>query len=138
MAENPSLELEIQQLERTLQEKRSAMGQEGAPETLPGKELLHSVVGEKIQEHISTSGQQPIPAPAPTAQPTDGGQPSYLDPQLQPQVQQLVDIAFTKTLAEAIQAAVKTNNAALIDAFHDVLVDQLYEELLARQKLKQP
>ncbi|MEK7525407.1 MAG: hypothetical protein AAB561_00060 [Patescibacteria group bacterium] len=138
MAENPSLELEIQQLERALQEKRSVMEQGGAAEALPEKEVLHSVVGEKIQEHISSSGQQPVSAPAPTAQPADGDQPSYLDPQLQPQVQQLVDIAFTKTLAEAIQAAVKTNNAALIDAFHDVLVDQLYEELLARQKLKQP
>lgn len=113
------------------------MEQEGSAEALPEKEVLHSVVGEKIQQHISTSGQQPVPTPAPTAPATDG-QPSYLDPQLQPQVQQLVDIAFTKTLAEAIQAAVKTNNAALIDAFHDVLVDQLYDELLARQKLKQP
>lgn len=113
------------------------MEQEGSAEALPEKEVLHSVVGEKIQQHISTSGQQPAPTPA-SAAPTTDGQPSYLDPQLQPQVQQLVDIAFTKTLAEAIQAAVKTNNAALIDAFHDVLVDQLYEELLARQKLKQP
>ena len=48
------------------------------------------------------------------------------------------DEQIGQMIAEAIKEAVKTNNAAVIDAFHDVLVDQLYEELLARQKVQQP
>jgi hypothetical protein len=50
-------------------------------------------------------------------------------------VQQLVNIAFTQSLAAAVAQAVKNGNPALIDAFHDVLADELHKELLARQKL---
>jgi len=44
----------------------------------------------------------------------------------------IVDIKKEST---AVKEAVKTNNAALIDAFHDVLADQLYSTLLERRKL---
>ncbi|MEK7582454.1 MAG: hypothetical protein AAB452_01155, partial [Patescibacteria group bacterium] len=53
-------------------------------------------------------------------------------------VQSLVAIAFNQSLKHAITQAVKTNNAALIDAFHDALVDDLYDELVARKKVEQP
>ena len=51
-------------------------------------------------------------------------------------VQNLVNTAFTKSLKDAADDARKTNNAALIDAFHDALVDQLYDHLVERGKLK--
>lgn len=68
--------------------------------------------------------------------PTNTSVSSWQDPVLAGPVQGLVNVAFTQSLQKAIAEAVKTGNAALIDAFHDLLVDQLHQELLNRQKLK--
>ena len=51
-------------------------------------------------------------------------------------MQALVSVAFSKSLAEAVQLLAEENNPALNDAFHDVLTDQFYEELLKQGKLK--
>jgi hypothetical protein len=56
--------------------------------------------------------------------------------ELKSKVQELVNIAFSKTIDDAIKQAQATNNAALIDAFHDALVDELYNYLVERGKLK--
>lgn len=55
--------------------------------------------------------------------------------QLQDKLQHLVDIAFAKGLLEAITTARKADDPYLLDAFHDVLVDRLYNELIARRAL---
>jgi len=48
-----NIEQQIADLERQLQERRAALEQSGAnTEALPSdKEVLHEMVGEKIQEH---------------------------------------------------------------------------------------
>lgn len=136
MAETPlpTIEQEIAVLERQIREKKAAL-QTGTEAVPSEKEVLKEVIGEKIQQQAPQ--YQPAPAaPAPTTPPSSSaGTPSYLTPELRETVQQLVNIAFTKSLAEAVQEVVKTNNAALIDAFHDVLTDQLYSTLLERRKL---
>jgi hypothetical protein len=76
---------------------------------------------------------QPIP-PAPT--PVSPNTPSYMTDELNPHVRSLIDVAFTKSIDKAISDAKKTGNAALIDAFHDALVDELYNQLLEHRKLK--
>ena len=45
-------------------------------------------------------------------------------------------MVFNKSLEDGIKEVAKTNNAALIDAFHDVLVDELYNVLVERKKLE--
>ena len=140
MVENSStIEQEIARLEQQLQEKKLALGDQetGAQETIPSdKEILHEIVGEKIQESAAT--QQTIPpSDDTTVQPAPAVEsPSYLTPELKDKIQQLINLAFNKSIDEAIKEASKTNNAALIDAFHDVIVDELYNSLIERKKLE--
>lgn len=140
MAENPSsIEQEIARLEQQLQEKKLALGRQetGAKETIPSdKEILREIVGEKIQESISAQPMTPLSDAAPVRPAPIVEPPSYLSLELKDKIQQLTDLVFSKGLNEAIQEASKTNNAALIDAFHDVIVDELYNALIERKKLE--
>lgn len=131
MSEIPStIEQDISQLEQQLREKRASLGQEKAIEVPTDKELLKSVVGDKIQAQAPAF--MPVPSSLGTATP------SYATPALQVQVQQLVDLAFSKNLTEAISELIKLNNPALIDAFHDVISDQLHQEMVNRKLIDQP
>lgn len=138
-----SLEQEIARIEQDLTSKREALErqkQTGAiPEIPHEKETLREIVGEKITPPQTpvppTAGgplpQQPTTLPTPQVEP-----PSYMSEELKSKVQELVNVAFSKTIDEAIKQARATNNAALIDAFHDALVDELYNYLVERGKLK--
>ena len=123
---------EIAQLEQQLAEKRASLEQRSAEtqaEVPHEKEILRQVVGEKIQQHA------PAYQPAPQKQ-QDDDQSSYNDPQLVDKVQELVNLAFTKSIDDAVRSVVQSGNPALIDAFHDVLVDKLYDTLIERKKLE--
>lgn len=118
------LQAQIAQLERQLAQKRAESGVE---KTAPYERAeVHAAIGEQIQALT--------PAPVPSV-PKSGTAQSWKDPALASTIQQLVNVAFTQNLSAAIAQAVKTGNPALIDAFHDVLADELHEELLNRQKL---
>ena len=140
MAEmNSSLEQEIAQLEKQLSEKKlrqlADLGQEQTgPELPPEKEIFHGIVGEKIQQHIPQ--YQPRQGGVKPKQ-DDGRTPSYADPELKDKIQELVNLVFNKSLEQGIKEVSRSNNPALIDAFHDVLVDELYNVLLERKKLEQ-
>lgn len=56
---------------------------------------------------------------------------------LQEKLQHLVDLAFEQGLLTAIDQARKENDPYLLDAFHDVLADKLYQELIAQHKLEE-
>ncbi|HXV26601.1 MAG TPA: hypothetical protein VD862_01025 [Candidatus Paceibacterota bacterium] len=123
--ENAQLEQQIADLEQELAAKRQAL-ESGGTERMPSdEELVHRSVGEKIQQKMPS--YQPAPQPS-------GGTASWQDPAIAQQVQTLVNIAFSKGMDDAIAEAVKSGNAALIDAFHDLLRDQLVAELAKRGK----
>ncbi len=136
-----TLEQEIAKIEQDLASKREVLEQqkqEGVIQELPHeKETLHEIVGERIGV---------VPGPSTSAPTTPGvgvptgsvgiEPPSYLSPELKDKVQELVNVAFGKSMDVAIEQARATNNAALIDAFHDALVDELYSQLIERNKLK--
>lgn len=129
MAEQSSeaLQNQITELERQLAAKRVESG--GDTTTPYERAEVHEVIGESIQEALpSYQAAVPEASGSPAA--------SWQDPALAESVQGLVNVAFTHSLQQAIAQAVKTGNAALIDAFHDLLVDQLHQELLNRQKLQ--
>jgi len=138
---NPTIEQEIADLEKQLQEKKSALGQstqeESGKEVLPDKEALRQVVGEKLQQQIPQYQPQVQPSPKPQTLPADGSHLSYLMPELKDKVQELINLVFNKSLDEGIKEAAKVNNSALIDAFHDVLTDELYGVLVERGKIKE-
>lgn len=138
-----TLEQEVADIERQLAEKRAVLEQKkqsGEIDVIPHeKETLHEVVGEKIQEKVpqfQPSAPAPVqPQPAVGA-PSVTTQPSYLSEELKDKIQELVNIAFQISLDGAIKKAQETDNPALIDAFHAVLVDELYQYLVDRGKLK--
>lgn len=131
------LEIEIAQLERDLALKREELEKKkesGEIAEMPhDKETLRQVIGEKIQSFRPPAGQG---EPAAGYQPPAAGLPSYLSADLKDKVQELTDTAFTKSISDAVKEARATGNAALIDAFHDALVDELYDYLIERGKLK--
>ncbi|PIR41688.1 MAG: hypothetical protein COV30_02495 [Candidatus Yanofskybacteria bacterium CG10_big_fil_rev_8_21_14_0_10_37_15] len=134
-----TIEQEIAQLEQQLAEKRVSLEQDSSVtgQEDPGeKETLKQMIGEKIQRHIPAyQPAQPVPAPTTTKKSVDDL--SYNDPQLADKVQEFVNVAFNKGLDDAIKSVDKSGNPALIDAFHDVLVDRLYDILLERKKLEE-
>jgi hypothetical protein len=138
-----SLEQEIAQIERDLESKRAVLEQQKKEGTIPEvpheKETLREIVGEKmapLQAPVSPPADVPPPQQPTTLPPPQVEPPSYLSEELKTKVQELINIAFSKTIDDAIKQARATNNAALIDAFHDALVDELYNYLVERGKLK--
>jgi hypothetical protein len=135
---NSSLEQEITQLEQQLAEKRAALGHgEAGQELPPEKETLREIVGEKIQQQVPQYQPAPLIQPPPARPQQDDSALSYVLPELKEKVQELVNLVFNKGLDDGIKEASKSNNPALIDAFHDVLVDELYNMLVERKKLEQ-
>lgn len=139
MAEpSPStIEQDIVQLEKQLQEKKAALEQEHpgtmSQESVSEKEILRDIIGERIQRQAPL--YQPAPAsPSPTAPPASEP-PSYFSQELKDKIQEIIAIVFDKNLEEGIKEATRTGNASLIDAFHDILVDELYDALIAKKKL---
>lgn len=124
-----TIEQEIAQLEQQLQKKRTDLGQQMERNELPSdKEMLRQVVGEKIQQSAPTYTSKP----APQTQTDDTGS---IPADLKDKIQELVNHVFQNSLDQGIKEAVNSKNPALIDAFHDVLVDQLYDMLVERKKV---
>ncbi len=140
MENSPNLEQEIADIEKRLAEKKAAFQQsqgESSSESVSDRAVLHEVMGEKIQELSPQNLPSGVaPSPPSVASPSSGNTPSYLSEDLRETVQQLVNIAFTESLQSAIKEVKKLNNPALLDAFHDVLVDQLFDTLIERGQLK--
>lgn len=95
----------------------------------PEKETLRKVVGEKI----TPPEEKPV-FEAPKIAP---GIPSYQIPEIRDQVQIYVNTAFEKSVDEAVKQIRETHNPHLIDAFHDALVDELYNQLVEAGKIKE-
>jgi hypothetical protein len=133
----PALEQEIADLERRLQEKKAALGQAEGEQDFD-KETVHEVVGNKIQEHAPEFKPRPFSGQSSGSVAPVGGtndERSYLLPELKDLIQNLVNITFGKSLSEAVSAAKGSNNPAVMDAFHDVLTDQMYDILVERKQL---
>ena len=123
-----TIEQEIAQLEKQLQEKKAALEYERSD-----KDVLREVIGEKMQQHIpsylpSQPQQQSIPLV--TTEP-----PSYLTQALKDKIQEIIKLVFDKNLEEGIKEAGRQNNPALLDAFHDILTDELYDQLVEKRKI---
>ena len=129
MPEAPStIQRDIAELEKQLEEKKAALGREK-----PEKEVLHEIVGEKIQQYTPAYQPKLPSATAPAPQATEP--PSYLSQELKDKIRAIVDLVFAKNLEEGIKEASRSGNAALIDAFHDMLTDELYDQLIEKRKL---
>lgn len=120
---------EIAVLEQKLEElKRVHAKPEGGP-LPPEKELLREAIAERIREGLPLPPSPIPPSPAPGAMP-----PQIMHDELK-EVEAFVSLAFDQDIPTAVKAVAKSGNAHLIDAFHDVLVDRFYEEMVRRGKI---
>jgi len=130
MAEN--LEQELVKLEQEYAQKRAEIESREkvgeVREVPPEKETVREVVREQIEA---------APAPPVQTTPPSDDTSSYQRPELQAHVQELINLAFERSIKEAIDKVKASHNPALIDAFHDALVDNLYNELVERGQIKE-
>ncbi|MBI2624611.1 hypothetical protein HYW67_03980 [Candidatus Parcubacteria bacterium] len=127
------LESEILELEQRLEERRRTLAEAGqTPPEGHEKGTIREYVAEQIDKSVRQSATPPTPQPQ-TAPP-----PSITVPTEEEsvKVQEFVNTAFLKGLPAAVSTIKATHNARLVDAFHDALVDHLYQDLVQRGKLK--
>jgi hypothetical protein len=135
--QSPQIKREIEILEERLAKLREATASPEAGAQISDKELLREAVADRIREavHLPPSPVPPVPpSPIPSA-------PPLVLSRRQPhdevkEVEEFVAMAFSQSIPVAVKAVMKSGNAHLIDALHDVLVDRFYEELVRLGKLK--
>jgi len=119
-----AIEQDIERLHKEITEKRGDM---------PEKEALHEAVKETIsavQSAAPTQGQQATPQGT-----VSRVLPNYVirdSKEIQLAVEKLIAHAFQHGITKAAQEA-KGQGAFFLDAFHDALVDKLYEEFKKRK-----
>jgi hypothetical protein len=106
--------------------------QESAEKELSA-EKQKEILREIVSEHINTS--QPVPQPQQQSI-IQKAQTLQNEPK-ERQIALLIQLAFEKSVFEAVNVARKLDNPYLLDEFHDALVDKLYNQLVEKGKLKQ-
>ena len=136
---NPNLEKEIEVLEKRLAERKAALSDQKQP--LIEKEIAREVVKERVAEHMAISaslqtssksgakGVNPIILPAKVS-------PAVLkNASPEKQIDILLGVAFSDSIAGAVILAGKLKSPYVLDAIHDALVDKFYDELVKRGKI---
>jgi len=136
---NPNLEKEIEVLEKRLAEKKAALSDQKEP--LREREVVREVVRERVAEQmaVSVSSQAGSKVKAKDAKPIV--LPGKISPAAlkkassEKQIDILLGVAFSDSIANAVSLAQKLESPYALDALHDVLVDKFYEELIRRGKI---
>ncbi|MEI6296872.1 MAG: hypothetical protein WCO84_04480 [bacterium] len=131
------IEAEIAELTKRIQEKRKVLEEQNG--IIEEKDLIRSAVAEGISSspssQTSSSSQKTTVTTKSTEQKTDISYIDTIDPKTGEEVNRLIEIAFTKGI-EAAFSEVSKDEPYVVDAFHDVLVDRLYEDLKNRGIVK--
>lgn len=129
--------------EETNKETSLAGQRETAPlerEIFELEEKLAEKKKELEKDYVSKERPEPRPAAPPSsAAPRKPAAPAKKQGIMEknPKVKILVDLAFEKGIAKAVEEAKKTGDAYLIDAFHDALIDEVYDILIKEGLLKE-
>ena len=114
-------------LEQNIREVRRHMEMRHGSEVSVTPEHVHEFVGERIQQIQQEQSVWPSP---------HEDTPSYLEDHIAPKAQELKDVALQKNLETAIRDAVNTHNPAIVKAFHDLITDELFQQLVDADKLE--
>lgn len=118
---------EIEVLRERVEKLEVRLEKEAIPEE---KEKM---VKQEIKEYLQELQQTPATA-APVATRDEADEIKKF-PASQ-QVGVLISLVFEKGLSEAIAVAKNLNNPAILDEFHDVLVDRYYRTLIEKKIIK--
>ena len=128
--ESQELKIEQPELDR-LKERIDKL--EGQLEKEKKSESKEAIVKQEIKSHLQEM-QQVLPTAAPVSTRDDTDEISKF-PSNQ-QVGALISLVFEKGLSQAVSVARNLDNPAVLDEFHDILVDRYYDELLEKKILK--
>jgi hypothetical protein len=134
--EKSVIQQQIMELEKQILEKKASLEHESSDTVVSDKEIIHEIVGEKIKEQVPSYKHEEHKFAVGEIKPKQGEKPSYLDEELKPKVQDLINITFTKGLYSAISKARAMDNPALLKAFRDAIVDELYSKLIENKLLE--
>lgn len=142
MAEDSQKEIgpeeEIKELERKLEEKKREIAERGGAEP-EEKELFREVLRKHVAEVRPVRPGVSLPVPSAKPSLADDLKKKADDIKKQArreeQVKALIEIALTRTIAQAVKVAEKAS-PYLLDELHDHLVDDYYDKLIALRKLK--
>ena len=130
-------EREVPEMERpeieVLKEKVEKLEAQLKKERVPIPEEKEKMVKQEIKSYLREIQQTPPFAAPPKTR--DEAKEIEKFPSSQ-QVGALVSLVFEKGLPEAISVARALENPALLDEFHDTLVDRYYETLIQKGVLK--
>lgn len=103
-------------------------------ESRPETEKSPEKVKEQIKQYVKTA--QPIDdtSQMPLSQ-RDEAREIKKFPEKQ-QINALISLVFEKGLKQAVSVARSIDNPAILDEFHDVLVDRYFDELIKRKIIK--
>jgi hypothetical protein len=118
---------EIEQLKEKVAELEVQLKKERAPEE------REKIVKQEIEKYLTKMQKMPTFS-APKAV-RDEAKEIKKFPSTQ-QVGALVSLVFDKGLPEAISVAKSLNNPAILDEFHDILIDRYYQILIEKGILK--
>lgn len=132
-----SLNQEIKWLEEQLEAKKKALLEKERSSATPseGKEE-REMVRDVIKE---ASSQNLLLAPATAAVSDDDAKKAALaldEKEHEEVVSELIAMAFSKGMAQAMKAANALKNPHILDEFHDMLADKYYQKLLEARKIK--
>lgn len=119
--------LEIEKLKERIEKMESQLKKEGA---LEEKEKM---IKWEIKEHLQDLQRTPSFA-APPATRDETEEIEKFPPSQQ--VGALISLVFDKGLPKAISVAKALKNPAILDEFHDTLVDRYYQELVKKEIIK--
>lgn len=140
-SKNSSIEAEIAELSQKIAEKRRQL--EVGKGIIEERELVKSALGEKINNTVPQVTSSVSNTTSATVKPTTAGAfvPAgksyldYLDEESRLIVEQLVESVFTNGLEKTLKGLL-IQEPFIIDVFHDVLADKIYDELKKRGAIK--
>ena len=118
---------EVIELKERVEKLEAQLRKEQVPED---KERM---VKQEIKSYLEELQQVPSSA-APVATRDETDEITKFEPDQQ--IGALVSLTFDKSLKEAILVARELNNPAILDEFHDILVDRYYDMLVEKRILK--
>lgn len=128
--EAPRIHEEILELEKRLAEKKRELEE--------GKEAKHEkeIIKEIIKEKVELSQAPTVKPIAPLPHVVKKTKEIKAAPE-EKRIKLLTDLAFEKGVIHATEVAKGLDDAYVLDEFHDTLVDELYNYLVEKGKLKQ-
>lgn len=127
-----SIHQEIKWLEEQLEAKKREMSEKG--EQKDEREAVREVIKEKARQE-SPVVPTALPEPKYTNEEALRRAEELQEKEHENVIEELVALAFSKSLMTALKVAESLNNAHIMDDFHGALAGKYYEKLLESRKI---